>query len=360
MWLWRGHTYTFAPIAEGGVVLLQEGAWAWKTWAPSDSHISTRAGEGTPNMTKEQVDQAIEAYVQERIDPVQTDLESALAQVETNIRQISALQTSVNELTEENLDLRTRLEAYEPPKPKTLMGVSVNGAVRRDYIDLSPAVAVSRVYAGNTASWNQEDQHKVFPDSMWACSNTVSLSLSGLDALLGSIPDADKAKIVAWCDVHEPEHPDKKLVAADYKKRMQQSAGIIRSHGLKVASCVMGFSVPNDVWLQWIDPTVVDILAFDKYNAGAKKTPPIYQDPNKLVENLVQQSTRFGKPWALWETGTDQFGTDTDRIVWTTALRKAIEDNNGVHAIWFDRTSTSGSTWSALLQPQAAAEAWLL
>ena len=34
-----------------------------------------------------------------------------------------------------------------------------------------------------------------------------------MPAALKSIPDADKKKILAWCDTHECEHPDKDLNA---------------------------------------------------------------------------------------------------------------------------------------------------
>ena len=79
-----------------------------------------------------------------------------------------------------------------------------------------------------------------------------------------------------------------------------------------------------------------------------------------MVDNMVALSKRLGKPWGLWETGTNQFNGDAERVRWTKELRAEIEKQKGVCAIWFDRPSTSGSSWDASMQPKAVAEAWLL
>jgi hypothetical protein len=121
----------------------------------------------------------------------------------------------------------------------------------------------------------------------------------------------------------------------------------------------MGFSIKDDEWLKWIDPDVVDIIAFDKYNSGAKKNPPIYQDVVQMVDEAKKQSVRFGKPFAFWETGTNNFGTQAARVEWTKALRAELVKQKAVTAIWFDRPSTSGSSWDATLD-RPTAEAWLL
>lgn len=304
-------------------------------------------------MSVESVNQEIEAYVLERLQPL----------IDTNnglLQQLASVAEDKAQLEMIVADLKRQLDALGP-KPSTLMGVTVTGAVRNQYPDLHQHVEISRVKTGIAKNWESDLHHKVFPNAKWACSSSQNLSLQELDALLATIPPSDKEQIVAWCDTEEPEHPENQLFAGDFKKRMQESSKIIRSHGLKVASCVMGFSVPNDTWLAWIDVEAVDILAFNKCNAGAKKTPPYYMEVEALIDNLAWQTQRFGKPWALWETGTDQFGDEASRIAWALDLRKAIEDAGGLHAIWSDRVSRNPrSPWTALLQPQAAAEAWLM
>ena len=245
-----------------------------------------------------------------------------------------------------------------PPPPTTLFGVTVTGAVRKNYTDLHSKVGVSRVFSAGTTNWSQEDQHKAFPNSKWAVSNSYALSEAALPKYLATIPDGDKAKIVAYADGHELEHPDKNLRAADVKARVRRTAPIIRSFGLRVAWCMMGYSLRNDDWLDWVDPDDVDVLCFDKYNSGNKKNPPVYQDPADMVGKAVAASKRFGKPWAFWETGTNQFGDQAARVAWVKALRAEIIRQGGECAIWFDRRSTSGSSWDASLDRQSA-EAWL-
>jgi len=245
-----------------------------------------------------------------------------------------------------------------PPPPSTLFGVTVTGPVRKEYTDLHPKVAVSRVFGAGTSDWSQEPQHKAFPNGKWAVSNSYALSESALPRYLATIPDADKAKIVGYADGHELEHPDKGLWASDVRARVKRTAPIIRAAGLKPTWCMMGYSLRNDDWLNWVDPDDVDLLAFDKYNSGNKKTPPIYQDPVKMVDEAVAASRRFGKPFAFWETGTNQFGDDAARVDWTKALRAELIRQGAVCAIWFDRKSTSGSSWDASLD-RASAEAWL-
>lgn len=302
-------------------------------------------------MTKAEMDLSIQQYVGEEIAPYKRQI----ADLTTQIGIMAENETQMMDII---ADLRRQLAVWEP-QTKTIMGVTATGAVRNQYTDLHPYVALTRVYVNNAETWDDEVQHKIFPGSMWACSNTYAWSLEKLDAFLGSIPPADKAKIVAWCDIVEPERSG--LNSNDYKGRMRRTSEIIRSHGLKVASCVAGSSVPNDTWLAWVDPDFVDVMAFNKANAEGLKTIPSYIDAEKFISNLAEQTRRFGKPWALWETGTTQFGDEASRVAWVIDLRKAIEDNGGLHAIWFDRGSVDPSSpWTALLQPKAAAEAWLL
>ena len=286
------------------------------------------------------------AVLAEQLTESQAQTRSALDAAEAAEAEVTRLKARVAEL-----------EALLP-KPATLFGVTVNGAVRRTHTDLHPKVAVSRVYAQGVTSWAAEGQHKQFSDGRWACSNSYSLSEANLPKLLATIPDADKSKIVGWADGHELENPDKNLTPAAVKDRMRRTAPIIRDAGLLAVSCVMGFSIKDDEWLKWIDPDAVDILAFDKYNSGNKKNPPIYQDPVKVVAEAAAQSARFGKPFAFWETGTNNFGDPAARVAWTEALHDELVKQNAVHAIWFDRESTSGSGWDASMD-RATAEAWL-
>ena len=269
-----------------------------------------------------------------------------------------ALEAERDDLADEVLSLQAQLDDCRNPKPPTLFGVTVNGAVYKTMPDLHPDVAVSRVFAQGARLWSVEPMHKKFPTSQWAVSNSYALPEQDLPAFLESIPEDDIANIVGFADGHELEHPDKGLNPADVKARMRRTAEIIRDHGLPVASCVMGFSIKNDEWLRWIDPDVVDLIAFDKYNSGAKRTPPIYQDVTTMVGEAKAQSVRFGKPFAFWETGTNQFGDDALRVAWAEDLRAELIAQGAEHAIWFDRPSTSGSTWDASLD-RPTAEAWL-
>lgn len=304
-------------------------------------------------------------------------LEQAVAAREAEISRLTAVlgasADEVNRLTAEVAALKARIAELEgdtnPPASLTLFGVTVTGAVRKQYTDLHPMVGVSRVFSAGTSNWAQESQHKAFPFSKWAVSNSYALSEAALPKYLATIPAVDKAQILAYADGHELEHPDKNLRAADVKARTKRTAPIIRSFGLRAAWCMMGYSLRNDDWLDWVDPDDVDVLCFDKYNSGNKKNPPIYQDPADMVGRAVEASRRFGKPWAFWETGTNQFGPRDDdgnftpaaiaaRVAWTKELRAELIRQGAECAIWFDRRSTSGSSWDASLD-RASAEAWL-
>lgn len=298
------------------------------------------------------------AALQSEITKLNTNITTLTSQLGEKDATILTYQNRIKELEARIAELEGT-QPPPPPPPSTLMGVTVNGGVRKNLPDLHDNVQVSRVFAQGVTNWANEGQHKAFPNSMWACSNSYALSEADLPKMLATIPAADKKKIVAWADGHELEHPDKNLNPADVKARMRRTAPVIRAAGLKVASCVMGFSIKDDEWLKWIDPAVVDIIAFDKYNSGAKKNPPVYQDVVAMVAEAKKQSVRFNKPFAFWETGTNNFGTQAARVQWTKALRAELVKQNAVTAIWFDRPSTSGSDWDATLD-RPTAEAWLL
>lgn len=278
---------------------------------------------------------------------------------------VKTLEAEIDRLTGVVAALRQELEdcqnPTEPPPPptSTLFGVTVNGGVRKNMPDLHDNVAVSRVFGQGISNWANEPQHKAFPGGKWAVSNSYALSEAALPGYLRTIPAADKAKIVGYADGHELEHPDKNLNPADVKARMRRTAQVIRDAGLPVASCVMGFSIKDDEWLRWIDPDVVDIIAFDKYNSQAKANPPAYGDPADVVGAAKAQSVRFGKPFAFWETGTNNFGEQAKRVAWAKALKAELIKQKANCAIWFDRPSTSGSGWDATLD-RPTAEAWLL
>lgn len=290
-------------------------------------------------------------------------LEGAVAAKEAEIVRLTAVlgasSDEVNRLTAQVADLKARLAVYEPPvQASTLFGVTVTGPVRKEYTDLHPLVGVSRVFSAGTTRWADEPQHKAFPFGQWAVSNSYALSEANLPRYLDTIPDADKTNILAYADGHELEHPDKNLRPADVKARVKRTAPVIRAAGLRPAWCMMGYSLRNDDWLNWVDPDDVDVLCFDKYNSGNKKNPPIYQDPADMVRNAVDASQRFGKPFAFWETGTNQFGDQAARVAWVKALRAELIKAGAECAIWFDRRSTSGSSWDASLD-RVSAEAWL-
>jgi hypothetical protein len=285
----------------------------------------------------------------------------------------SRLTAVESELTQTRADLATVTKAYDEyrathpdakPTTTTLMGVTVNGPVRKEYTDLHPAVQVSRVFwEGMSQVWADEPQHKAFPDSRWAVSCTKVVNPTLLKSRLDSIPAADLEKILAFCHTHEPENPDKGLTPAQHRANQEAAAPIIRAKGLRPASCLMGWTLDPDSgrnWREWISPDAVDVLYWDRYNGGQKKNPPIYQTPEKMLAPILAASQELGKPWGLWETGTNQFGDDLERVKWAEDLRALIEREGGECAIWYDRVATSGSTWDATMRPKAVAEAWLL
>jgi hypothetical protein len=278
-----------------------------------------------------------------------------------DIEEDSEFARQINELTTEVLRLQEIIDSQNPPPDTTgtMFGVTIGGGVRNNMPDLHDEVEISRLYTQGLTNWANDGQHKVFPHGMWAVSNSYSLSLAAFPGFLRSIPDSDKANIHAYADGHELLHPDKGLDAATVKQRFMRTAPIIKDEGLRVAWCGMGWDLRNDDWLNWLDPDLVDVFCWDKYNAGAKKNPPIYQDPAALVGDLVANSKRFGKPWCLWETGTNNFGDQAKRVAWTKALKAEIEKQDGECAVWFDRPGTNNPDWDATLD-RATAEAWLL
>lgn len=292
-------------------------------------------------------------------------IQAQQAKINDLTAQLAAKNSEISALKAEIVGLQAALAACEgtDPEPEppsgTLMGVTVNGGVRKNMPDLHDDVQISRVFAAGATNWPNESQHKAFPNSIWAVSNSYALSEANLPKMLASIPDADKKKIIAWADGHELEHPDKNLNPAEVKARVKRTAPVIRSFGLRPAWCMMGYSLRNDDWLDWVDPDDVDVLYFDKYNSANKKNPPGYTAPEDMVRNAVAASKRFGKPWGFWETGTNNFGDQAKRVAWAKALRAEMARQGAECAIWFDRTSTDGSDWDATLD-RPTAEAWLL
>jgi hypothetical protein len=296
------------------------------------------------------------AVIEQQLVDASTTLTVQADTIEGLTAELNAADTKIATLEAEVKRLK---DLYE--KPPALFGVTVDGAVRRTMPDLYSNVAVSRVYAQGATTWANEGQHKVFPASKWAVSNSWSLPESKIPAFLDSIPDTDKANIVGYAYGHELENPAKGLTGAQVRAAQQRTAPIIRARGLRVVSCLMGWTLApasGRNWRDWIDPDSIDLLAWDVYNSGAKKNPPVYQDPAAMLDRIIAASVELGKPWALWETGTDQFGDAAPRAAWAKLLRDTIASSGGEHAIWFDRRSTSGSSWTAELD-RASAEAWL-
>lgn len=303
------------------------------------------------------------ARLQEKLAAANQQIADLTAERDTALAAVERLKTERAVLQETIAALEKQIEELKNPTKPTpsgpLMGVTVNGGVRKNMPDLHDDVQISRVFAAGATSWANEGQHKAFPNSKWACSNSYQLSEANLPKMLASIPDADKEKIIAWADGHELEHPDKNLRPADVKARVKRTAPVIRAAGLRAAWCMMGYSLRNDDWLNWVDPDDVDVIYLDKYNSANKKNPPGYTTPEDMVRNAVAASKRFGKPWGFWETGTNNFGDQAPRVAWAKALRAEMARQGAECAIWFDRPSTSGSTWDATLD-RPTAEAWLL
>ena len=306
----------------------------------------------------------------QQLEQTQADLADAEQTIGNKDARIAALQAEVDGKNEQIADLAAEVarltalleeeEEPDPPTASTLFGVTISGGVKKNMPDLHDDVAVSRVFAAGTKNWSQEGQHKAFPNGKWAVSNSYELSEAELPAFLASIPDADKKKIVAYADGHELENPDKGLKPADVKARMRRTSKVIHDAGLKSAFCLMQWTlVPASGrnWLDWVDPEVVDYFAWDAYNSGAKNDK--YTAPADILDRIVAISKQYGKPFMIWETGTNNFGAQAPRVAWTKALRAELIKEKAATAIWFDRPSTSGSSWDATLD-RPTAEAWLI
>lgn len=178
-----------------------------------------------------------------------------------------------------------------------------------------------------------------------------------------------KDRLVYWVYYHEPEDnvEDGLFTAADYRaayRRLDSLADKAANPNLKTTTIWMSWSLEAGSGRNWQDyypgSDVVDVMAWDSYNSGVKKTPQFYETPSSMFDKFIAVAASQGKPWGLGEFGSLLVSGDdgTARAAW---LRQSVEyqRSHGAEFIhYFDAFGGSGNPPEYRLLDQPSQDAW--
>ncbi len=232
--------------------------------------------------------------------------------------------------------------------PTSSFGASINTPddVNRLSTLMGRPLTSARVFLGGTPTqWSNSKLLATVP-----ANGTVAVSFqSGTPAQVQTFLSGHPSTMTCYATYfHEPE--DNFTSAAQkaaYRASWDLYAPAIRAANCKPTLILMKWSLnpkSGRDWHDWFPVGDVDVLAFDAYNAMAKKGT--YGDAARYLAPIIAAQAETHLPWALTELGSDvPAGTaSTDRADWAHRVAvAAAADPNFLFADWWDVLSKDGS-----------------
>lgn len=173
-------------------------------------------------------------------------------------------------------------------------------------------------------------------------------------------------QIIYWSYFHEPEPRirDGVFTEVEYKQawtRLAQLAAEACKPNMFSTLILTGWTAQPtaDRSLSTYDagPDVIDVVAFDPYNAVYDPAPSSYISPDELLGPIgdMMESEGQGRPWAIAELGSRLVPGDRGqgRARWLTDIGKYVIDNDGLFVTYFQ--STEDGNWRLDDPPSRAA-----
>lgn len=196
-----------------------------------------------------------------------------------------------------------------------------------------------------------------------------STILSGRDdtAIRNWFRTAPRTFPIYYIYYHEPEnnieHGD--FSPAAYKAAWQHVRNLQRQSGrmdLKATLNLMCWTAGHsgrDWHNYYPGGDVIDLVAFDCYNAGRKNSHPLYEPAANIFQKAQNLAHAMGKPWAVAELGSPRIPGDSSgngRAAWLRSVASFLSSHGALFACYFD--SRLGNSVDFRLTDGPSQSAW--
>ena len=160
-------------------------------------------------------------------------------------------------------------------------------------------------------------------------------------ALRNWFADAPRGHVTRWSYMHEPENDS--LNNGQYRRAWRHVNELAQKAGnrkLRSTLILMCWTLEKNSGRDWRDyypgARVIDVLAFDCYNAGHRNDT--YRSVRELLSGAARLSKRIDKPWAIAELGSVVVGGDDGRgrAAWLKRVARFAHDRGARFVTYFD------------------------
>lgn len=154
--------------------------------------------------------------------------------------------------------------------------------------------------------------------------------------------DAPTDRPTFWSYWHEPEN--NAVTPAAYRAAWRHIASLAahaQNPRLRATLILMCWTLDSHSGRTWTDyyagDDTIDVVAFDCYNVGRRNG--VYKDPADIIAPVIDAARSVGKPWGIAEFGStvvNSDGGEQGRAHWLRQFARAVRDNDGRFATYFD------------------------
>ncbi|MGH8795121.1 MAG: hypothetical protein ACRDXX_21085 [Stackebrandtia sp.] len=180
--------------------------------------------------------------------------------------------------------------------------------------------------------------------------------------------EAPDDRDVYWSYFHEPEDniEDGDFTAEDYRAAwayLKDMADAADKPNLNATLILMSWTLENEE-RDWRDyypgDGVLDVLAWDAYNAILPQDLTGYRSPEEIFGQTVEVNKEVGLPYAIAETGSGLVEGDdgTDRAAWLRDVVEYLAANDAIWVQYFDIDFTSEGHSDYRLRDEPSQQVW--
>lgn len=177
--------------------------------------------------------------------------------------------------------------------------------------------------------------------------DAVAVAAGELDARLTGFLASRPAGLTVWVAYfHEPEDEVARgtFTAAQFVAATAHLAPVIRAAGGIPTTILMEYTLQQESGRDWHDfyTPAVDVLGWDAYNSGHKRSVPTYKAPKDFVDPVLAVAKETGKPFGWAEFGSPCISSDPDctgRAAWLSGVTGAFRDAGAQFATYWNQKS---------------------
>lgn len=167
------------------------------------------------------------------------------------------------------------------------------------------------------------------------------------DAQITQFLTSRPAGVTVWVAFHhEPEDEIARgdFTAEQFRAATEHLAPVIRAAGGIPTTILMQYTLSSESGRDWHDyySPATDVLAWDAYNSGQKRSVPTYKPAQAFVDPVLAVAKETGKPFGWAEFGSPCITSDpgcTGRAAWLTTVGEAFRNAGAQFATYWNAKS---------------------